>query len=134
MTQNTAPKGKMMLKVVGILYIIFAAISIITGLVAIFGGGIAATASAGLGALIILGGLVMIIGSILGLVAGILGVKYCDKPEKAQTCFVLGIILIVFAALDLISAVSGSSSIWSAFIGLVLPILYTVGAYENKQS
>ncbi len=134
MTPNVAPKGKMMLKVVGILYIIFAAISIITGLIAILGGGIAATASAGVGGLVILGGIVIIVGSILGLVAGILGVKNCDKPEKAQTCFVLGIVLIVFAALDLIGAISGNSSIWSALVGLVLPILYTVGAYQNKQS
>ena len=35
---NTELKGRLMLKVVGILYIIFAALSILTGLMAVVGG------------------------------------------------------------------------------------------------
>ena len=35
---NTELKGRLMLKVVGILYIIFAALSILTGLLAVVGG------------------------------------------------------------------------------------------------
>ena len=136
------PKGKTMLKVVGILYIVFAAISIIGGLLLMLGGGIFAAGGvaagemlgAGMGGIVLIGGIILILSSILGLVTGILGVKYCARPEKAQTCFVLGIILIVFAAFNLLSAISGDSSVFSALVGLVLPVLYTLGAYWNKQS
>ncbi len=137
-------RGKMMLKVTGILYIIFAVLSMLGGLLAMLGGGLFALGGIGanaylgaaLGGMILLSGLVLILGNILGLVAGILGVRYCDKPEKAQTCFVLGVILIVFAALNLLGQVFDSSAggILGGLISLILPICYTVGASWNKQS
>lgn len=133
-----APKGKTMLKVVGILYIIFSGISILVGLLAMMGGGMIAAGGdmmgTGVGAVAAIAGVVMILSSVFGLIVGIIGVKNCAKPEKAQVCFVLGIILIVLAAFSLISAFSGDGNIFSGLIGLVLPILYTLGAYWNKQS
>ena len=130
-------KGRTMLKVVGILYIVFAGISIVGGLMLMLGGGMFATTGdlgVGVGAIAVVGGLVIIISSALGLVAGILGVKFCNRADKAQVCFVMGIILVVLAAISLISSLTGDSSVFSALIGLVLPILYTLGAYWNKQS
>lgn len=77
---NTELKGRLMLKVVGILYIIFAALSILTGLMAVVGGaalGIAGGESLalGLGVIAVAFGLMMILSSVFSLVAGILGVK-----------------------------------------------------------
>lgn len=138
---NTELKGRLMLKVVGILYIIFAALGILAGLVAIAGGaalgitGGGESLALGLGALAMILGFVAILSSVFSLV-GILGVKWCNRPDKAGTLFVLGIILIVLAALSLLSSFSGdsSSSVVSGLIGLVLPVLYTLGAWQNKQS
>lgn len=138
---NTELKGRLMLKVVGILYIIFAALSILTGLLAVVGGaalGVAGGESLALrlGALAMILGFVAILSSVFSLVVGILGVKWCNRPDKAGTLFVLGIILIVLAALSLLSSFGGdsSSSVVSGLIGLVLPVLYTLGAWQNKQS
>ena len=131
---NTELKGRLLLKVVGILYIIFAALSILTGLMAVVGGaalGIAGGESLALGL-----GAIAILSSTFSLVVGILGVKWCNRPDKAGTLFVLGIVLIVLAALSLLSSFSSdsSTSVVSSVLGLVLPVLYTLGAWQNKQS
>ena len=138
---NTDLKGRLMLKVVGILYIIFAALSILTGLLAVVGGaalGVAGGESLalGLGVVAMVLGVIAILSSTFSLVVGILGVKWCNRPDKAGTLFVLGIVLIVLAALNLLSAFSGdsSTSVAGSVLGLVLPVLYTLGAWQNKQS
>lgn len=139
---NTELKGRLMLKVVGILYIIFAALSILTGLMAVVGGaalGIAGGESLalGLGAIAMAFGLMMILSSVFSLVAGILGVKWCARPDKAGTLFVLGVVLTALAVLNLLSSFggdNGSAAVVGALIGLVLPVLYTLGAWQNKQS
>ena len=133
-----APKGKNMLKVVSILYIIFSGISILLGLLALVGGGMIAAGGdmmgAGVGAVAAIAGVVLIASSVFSLIVGIIGVKNCAKPEKAQVCFVLGIILIVLATFSLISTFGSEGNVFSALIGFVLPVLYTLGAYWNKQS
>ena len=81
-------------------------------------------------------GVVAILSSTFSLVVGILGVKWCNRPDKAGVLFVLGIVLIVLAALSLLSSFSSdsSTSVVSSVLGLVLPVLYTLGAWQNKQS
>lgn len=135
------PKGKSILKIVGILYIIYAAITILIGLVSLLGGGLLAIGSAGangmlgtgLGLIAAFAGIVVLLSSILSLVTGILGVKWCARVEKANVLFVLGIVLVVFAVFNVISTISNHGSLWSSLFGLVLPVLYTLGAYWNKQ-
>ncbi|HJB67521.1 MAG TPA: hypothetical protein H9770_01600 [Candidatus Fournierella excrementigallinarum] len=139
---HTDLKGRLMLKVVGILYIIFAALSILTGLLAVVGGaalGVAGGESLalGLGVVAMVFGLMMILSSVFSLVAGILGVKWCNRPDKAGTLFVLGVVLTALAVLNLLSSFggdNGSAAVVGALIGLVLPVLYTLGAWQNKQS
>ena len=139
---NTELKGRLMLKVVGILYIIFAALSILTGLMAVVGGaalGIAGGESLalGLGVITMVLGVVAILSSTFSLVVGILGVKWCNRPDKAGTLFVLGVVLTALAVLNLLSSFggdNGSAAVVGALIGLVLPVLYTLGAWQNKQS
>ena len=79
---------------------------------------------------------VMILGSVAELIAGIIGVKNCAKPEKATSCLVFGIIVAIFNLLGIIiGAVGGSGfNFVSLIIGLVLPVLFIVGAVMNKKS
>lgn len=127
--QNYTAPGKGLLKVSGILLIIFAAISIV---ILVFGMIAAASLGGALGAAV--GGIVLVLGlvsSVFSLIMGILGVKYANVPAKATVCMVFAIIAI---ALQLISLVSGDANIISALIGLVLPVLYLIGALKNKQA
>lgn len=138
-------KGRMMLKVVGILLIIFGAFGLLGSIILLFSGGVLGavgaesgldpSTTAAIGGLAIIAGLVALVISVIDLVAGILGVKNCAKPDKAQTCFIFGIIMIVIQIIsDIIAIVMGSFNIITIIIGLVLPVLYTIGAVQNKQS
>ena len=121
--------GKGLLKVSGILLIIFAAISIV---MLVFGMIAAATLGGALGAAV--GGIVLVLGLVsaaFSLIMGILGVKYANVPAKATVCMVFAIIAIV---LQLISLISGNANVISALIGLILPVLYLIGALKNKQA
>ena len=131
--------GKGFLKVSGILMIIFAAFGVLMGILVMVGGGLAGSLTSGteldsvggaVGGLVMILGLVTLIGAVFNLVMGILGVKYSDKPEKAQTCFILAIIAI---AIQIVSAILGGA-IWTLIIGLILPVLYLIGAIKNKNA
>ena len=129
-------KGRKFLKVTGILMIIGAAFGIIGGIIAMIGvGALAAvleTSAVGL----MLASLLVLASAVFQLIAGIMGVKNCDKPEKAQTCLVMGIIVAILSvAGNVISNVLGSD--FSAFnyaTGLVIPVLYIIGAAKNKET
>ena len=118
-------KGRKFLKVTGILMIIGAAFGIIGGIIAMIGvGALAAvleTSAVGL----MLASVLVLASAVFQLIAGIMGVKNCDKPEKAQTCLVMGIIVAILSvAGNVISNVLGSD--FNAFnyaTGLVIPVL-----------
>lgn len=135
-------KGKTFLQVTGILMIIGGGIGFIASLalgglttvLAIMGGEVD-----GMGALIALAAIAVvlsIIGSVVELVAGIIGVKNCGKPEKAGVCLGWGIAVIVISVISNILTIAGGSdfSVLSLILGLVLPVLYVVGAVLNKKS
>lgn len=129
-------KGSKFLKVTGILMIIFGALALILSIVAAIG--LAALASLDLNtwqytAAVIL----MLVGSIFELIAGIVGVKNCNKPEKAGTCMVWGIIVIALSVLSNVLTLVGNPdnfSIVNLLTGLVIPVLYLIGAVMNKKA
>ena len=127
-------KGKQFLKVTGILMIIGGGLGIIFSLIAIAGVAALAYLGADMGALIF-SSVLAIVGAVIELVAGILGVKNCDKPEKANTCIVMGALVAVLTVVSMIvNAVAGGSfSVLSLVTGLVLPGLYIAGAVMNKK-
>ena len=143
--EEQAP-GKGLLKVTGILYIILAALAIVGGILMAAGGGVGMMAGTqGLDGVVVAGGAILIglgvytiIANIFGLIMGILGVKNCDKPEKATVCMVLGIIVLVLGVIGgIVSIVNQGlsfSSVLSLLCSLVIPGLYTWGAYKNKQA
>ena len=129
-------KGRKFFKVTRILMMIGAAFGIIGGIIAMIGvGALAAvleTSAVGL----MLASVLVLASAVFQLIAGIMGVKNCDKPEKAQTCLVMGIIVAILSvAGNVISNVLGSD--FNAFnyaTGLVIPVLYIIGAAKNKET
>ena len=128
-------KGRKFLKVTGILMIIGGAFGIIGGIVAMIGAGaLAAVLETSAGGLMLASALILA-SAVFQLIAGIMGVKNCDKPEKAQSCLVMGVIVAILSvAGNIISNVLGSSfNILSYATGLVIPVLYIISAVKNKE-
>ena len=128
-------KGSKFLKVTGILMIIGGAFGIIGGIVAIIGAGaLAAVLETSAGGLMLASALILV-SAVFQLIAGIMGVKNCDKPEKAQSCMVIGVIVAILSvAGNVISNVLGSDfNIINYATGLIIPVLYIIGAAKNKE-
>ena len=138
--QTNAP-GRGKLTVTGILYIIFGALGLLLSLALLAGGGQQQAAGAGtvgiaLGAVAGILGAITVLTAVFYLILGILGVRNCDKPEKCGVNFVLGIIVLVLVVIGLVVnvATTGPSGALSSVVGLVLSILYVMGAKENKDA
>ena len=135
--ETTTTKGTGFLKVTGILMIIGGGISIIMGIIAALGVATLAYISDGTvsSALLYASVVLMLISAVAELVAGIIGVVNCKKPDKAGSCTVWGIIVAVLSVAGTIlnSVGGGSFSAFSLILGLVLPVLYIIGAVFNKK-
>ena len=115
--------------------IIGATFGIIGGIIAIIGvGAMAAVLETSAGGLMFASVLILA-SAVFQLIAGIMGVKNCDKPEKAQSCMVIGVIVAILSvAGNVISNVLGSDfNIMNYATGLIIPILYIIGAAKNKE-
>lgn len=133
--------GAKMLKIVGIIMVIFGGIGVITGLMAIFGAAAVAATWAAMGISIGVGGLVIsgivaFIASVFLLFAGIMGIKKGGDVEQAQTLKLYGIVLIALAVIStvveiIVMPLFGPMSIVGLILSLVLPVLYIVGANKN---
>lgn len=133
-------KGSRMLQVVGILMIIGGGLVILMCILAIAGsaalGSIAGAAgAAALGGAVLVGTIGTLLAGVIELVAGIMGVKNWRTPSKAQSCLIMGIVIIALQVLSLIlNLVGGGSVDWfNLLLGLVLPVLYIVGAMQLKK-
>lgn len=138
-------KGKNILKVSGILLIIFGAIGLIMTIVSLVGASAIGAMAGAMGvdtgaynALVTVSGVISIACGAVNLIAGILGVINAAKPEKAKTCMLLGIIMVVLQVVSTIFSIVVSGFNGTVFVGLivglVLPVLMIVGANQNKQS
>ena len=126
-------KPNTLLKVVSILYIVF---NIIGGILVIAGslglGALIGGAAGSVGAGVALASFFMIF-SLISVVLGLVGFAGL-KAENLGLCKILGIILIVLAAISTISNLADGESIISSLIGLILPVLYTVGVFKEINS
>ena len=134
---ETTTKGTGFLKVTGILMIIGGGISIIMGIIAALGVAALAYISDGTvsSAVLYASVVLMLISAVAELVAGIIGVVNCKKPEKAGVCIAWGIIVAVLSVAGTVlnSVGGGTFSVFSLILGLVLPVLYIIGAVFNKK-
>ena len=132
--EQTTPKGVSFLKVTGILMIIGGGISLIVAIVALLG--IAALAALGASSgMLYAAGALTLISAVAELVAGIIGVVNAKRAEKAGLCMAWGIIVAVLCVAGcILTVVGGSAFPWfSLILGLVLPVLFIIGAAKNKQ-
>jgi hypothetical protein len=129
-------KSNGFLKVTGILMIIGGGLSIILGIIAMLGVAliVSALGTEEMLGLLIFATILALLGAIVSLVAGILGVANAAKPEKANICIVFGILAAMLSVLgNVLTATSGGTfSVFNLILGLVLPVLYLIGAFQNK--
>jgi hypothetical protein len=126
--------GKGLLKVVSILYIVFGGIFALCMILSLFLGSLFVSLAGNMFGAFggILGGLlfvVFLIPAAVDLVVGIIGVKQSGDPSKALFFIIFGFIL---GGLTLISLIS-SFSVWG-LLGLVMPVLFIVGGFMNKNA
>jgi hypothetical protein len=122
------------LKVTGIIMIIGGIVTIILAIIGLLGVGVLAALGLSSGMLTL--GLVLgLVGGVVELIAGISGVKNAAKPEKANSCIVCGILVIVLSVVGtaLTMAGGGEFPLFNLLLGLVLPVLYLIGAFQNKK-
>ena len=131
-------KGHKFLKVTGILMIIGGALSAILGIIAVLSvAALAYIASAhSEAAMLYASTILFLVSGIVELIAGIIGVINAEKPQKAKTCIVWGALVAVLSVAGTILGVAGGGdfSVFSLILGLVLPVLYIIGAVKNMQS
>lgn len=132
-------QGSKMLKVTGILMIIGGALALVIAIIAVIRIAAAASLAAGaLGggiiALAVIASILSLLGGGVELAAGILGVKNWNQPAKAQSCIVFGAIIIALSVLsNILNLASGSEfNLFTLLLGLVLPVLYLIGAVQLK--
>lgn len=133
-------KGSGMIKVVGILMIVFGGLGLVIGLVALLGVSALVELAESLGSdsnagLLYLSALLSIAGASLQLVTGIIGVTGHSKREKMGLLMILSCLMIAFVVLNFVLAMIGDSNkvtaVISALIGLVLPGLMITGVKQN---
>lgn len=132
--EQTTPKGASFLKVTGILMIIGGGISLIVAIAALLG--IAALAVLGASSgILYAAGVLTLVSAVAELVAGIIGVVNAKRSEKAGLCMAWGVIVAVLCVAGcVLTAVGGSDfPVLSLILGLVLPVLFIIGAAKNKQ-
>ena len=137
--------GAGFLKVVGILMIIFGAIALIVSLIAVAGmSALSALANAVSEAtgeeintgMLWIGLILSVVSAAMEMVAGIVGVVNAKKPEKAKTCLVFGILVAVLTVAGCIFTVASGDDfpVASLLLGLVMPVLYIIGAVKNMKA
>jgi len=124
-----------LLKVTGIIMIIGGAIAILISLIGLLGLGLLAALEVDLG-LYTVALLISIAGAVVQLIAGIMGTKNAANPEKAQACIIACVLVVVLSLVgNILTVVSGNDFPFVGMIlGLVLPALYLIGAFQLKKS
>lgn len=152
------PAGKKYLKVTGIILIVIAALGLLVSLIMLVSGGgmlvLLGTPEGmnggvdlsgfdstlgpfGTGAFVFIFGIIMLVSGVIDLIFGILAVRNCAKPEKAKTLKVIGIILIVLHAFNLVTGLLTKPdpvTIVTHIVMLLVAAAYFYGAKKNQEA
>lgn len=114
------------------------AAGIIAGVIAVLGAGVLAAAlgEAASFALLMAASIAAWAAGVTGLIAGLCGVQNAVKPENKMTCVVFGILTVALSAMGSVLALSGGGNlrVMNLIAGLMLPVLYLLGALRRKGS
>ena len=144
-------KGSKLLKVSSILMIIGGIIGAVFSVILILGAvGITALSSnpemqqaaseSGLttgtiSAVVWISAIIMVISSVVEIIAGVKGKKNWNNPAMAKSLIILGIVCAVISLVgNILYATADTLSIVSILTGLILPVLYIIGAVQLKKS
>lgn len=122
-------QGRGILKVVSILFMVWGAIAIILSIIAIVGAAAVTVVTLGWAGFVLVAAVIVLIASVIQLVIGILGLKKSEDPSQANFFIVTGIVLCVLQFIGMIMHFTVTG-----LIGFVLPILFIVGGYMNRNS
>lgn len=136
-------KGSKMLKITGILEIIFGVICIIYGIKYI--GDAKDLMSVAndygldelgnkLGGLVIFLSIVIIIEGIAQAIVGFLGVKNCKNPKGAKACFIGGLVILALCVVSLILSIANDAFTIAGILAFIVPGLYTYAAFTVKKN
>ena len=143
------PKGSTLLKVVSILMIIGGIIGAVGSLIMALVAGAASVAvqdaevqasiaEAGTTAgtvqtILWVSTIIMIISAVIEIIAGVKGKKNWNNPAMAKTLIIWGVVCAVISVIgNIISATGDGVSPLTIITGLVIPILYIIGAVQLK--
>jgi hypothetical protein len=112
--------GKMLLKIISVIFIIFGVIATVVSVIALI-------TSTGLGAMWVVASVILLAASVAELIIGFVGLKKSDDASQSNFFIVTGFVL---GILMLISMILGFSA-WN-LIGFALPVLYIVGGYMMR--
>lgn len=80
-------------------------------------------------------GVISAVAGIIYLAAGIFGVKYSNRTEKANQCIILGMLLVAEILVEVVyNYTLGQFQLYTIVSMLALPALYLWGAFRNKQA
>ena len=137
--------SKTILKIAGIISIIFGVLGIIGGIMAIAGGSFLGIGlaigevqasqdiAAGVG-LLGLGGLLILIGAVIELLSGIFSVRAAKDISKIMPAWVFSLIGLILSVPGLIAAISANDKIVSNIITVAINALICVAANTDKKS
>ena len=79
------------------------------------------------------GGILAIVSGIIELMAGLRGNKYCKDPVMGAKCLPWGVIVLVLTIIGMIVGKGSGRAVVSVIVGVIIPILYIVGALMMKK-
>ena len=122
-------KSSALLIVVSILFILSGALVVVFAFAGILAGtvGIAAGMPA-LGVLLVIGTILLCLSGVLQFVAGVMGIR----GKNIGGCIKIAIVILVITGVGIVFQLSGSSFELTSLSGLILPILYLIGAKQSE--
>ncbi|MEG1985022.1 MAG: hypothetical protein RSB78_04640 [Oscillospiraceae bacterium] len=121
-----------LLKIVSIIMIVLASIFIILGVISLVGIGALVAGTDTSVFVLVLFALLGVVGQAFQIIAGVIGVRVAGGKGSIKVCFVLSVIILALAALSFIGSIVDKTFSWTTIVGVILPILYFVGAYQVK--
>ncbi len=132
--------SKSVLKVCGVIDMIYGILVMLLGVLTTAGGGLIsamAVAEADVpevaGPIVLVAGLGIVLMGVFSLMVGILSRKAATDPSKAQPAFVLGVISLVFACINLVSTFFVGGATVSTIVGVALNGLLVAAANTMRK-